>query len=77
MTTKAAANGRKAGNSGPRELLSLFCQNKCDGNLEQAGLVLGREPGVLAEMMAGGRDIDDDLVSKVRGITDERNISVE
>lgn len=59
-----------------RELLRAFCDNGFDGDLERAGLALGRPAPELQEMLDSGLEIDDDLVMKLRGISQERGFAV-
>jgi hypothetical protein len=59
-----------------RELLRAFCDKGFDGDLERAAVALGRPAPALIEMMDGQDEIDDDLVMKLRGISNERGIAV-
>jgi hypothetical protein len=60
-----------------QEILRAFCDNGFDGDDEKAGLVLGRPPSEIREMLDGDLDIDDDLAMKVRGIAEERGIALQ
>jgi hypothetical protein len=62
--------------SDAREMLKAFRDNGFDGDDERTGLVLGRPPGEIREMVAGDIDIDDDLVMKMRGIAKERDLQI-
>jgi len=59
-----------------RELLRAFCDKGFDGDVERAAVALGRPAPALVEMMDGRDEIDDDLVMKLRGISNERGIAV-
>ena len=59
-----------------RETLRAFCDNGFDGSTESAALVLGRPEQELRRMMDGSEEIDKDLLMKVRGIANERDIDV-
>jgi hypothetical protein len=59
-----------------RELLRAFCDKGFDGDVERAALALGRPASDLNQMMDGDDEIDDDLVMKLRGISNERGIAV-
>ena len=59
-----------------RELLRAFCDKGFDGDVERAAVALGRPAPALSEMMDGRDEIDDDLVMKLRGISNERGIAV-
>ena len=51
-----------------QEMLKAFRDNGFDGDDERTGLVLGRPPTEIRDMVAGDVDIDDDLVMKIRGM---------
>jgi hypothetical protein len=58
------------------EMLSLFCENGFHGSVEEAALVLGRPEEELRRMLDGIEEIDEDLIMKVRGISQERGIDI-
>jgi len=60
-----------------QEILRSFCENGFKGDDEKAGLVLGRPPEEIRDMIDGDVDVDDDLVMKVRGIAEERGIQLQ
>jgi len=57
-------------------LLRNFCDNGFGGDLAEAALVLGRPQEELDSMINGNEAVDDDLEMKVRGIAQERGISL-
>lgn len=59
-----------------RELLRAFCEKGFDGDIERAAVALGRPASSLRQLMDGEDEIDDDLVMKLRGISNERGIAV-
>lgn len=59
-----------------RSLLENFCLNGFD-DIEEAALVLGRPADELTDVINGDEIIDDDLIMKVRGIAQEREIEIE
>jgi len=59
-----------------QEMLKAFCRNGFDGDEEKTGLVLGRPASEIRDMIAGDVDIDDDLVTKMRGIAKERGFQL-
>jgi len=59
-----------------RELLRAFCDKGFDGDVDRAAVALGRPASALRELMDGQHEIDDDLVMKLRGISNERGIAV-
>lgn len=48
-----------------------------DGNTAELALVLGRTPDEIGNILDGSEPVDDDLAMKVRGIAQERGISIE
>ncbi len=61
---------------GGRQMLQSLCDQGFEGSLEQTGLVLGRTPDELSGLLDGTDEIDDDLVMKIKGIAEERGISI-
>ena len=59
-----------------RDLLRAFCDKGFDGDVDRAAIALGRPASALRELMDGHLEIDDDLVMKLRGISNERGIAV-
>jgi hypothetical protein len=75
--TAGASENPQAGDNG-RALLQNFCENGFEGDVSRTALVLGRRTDEIEEMLSGGADfIDEDLILKIRGIADERGISIE
>ena len=68
---------RGTGQPQAQEILRSFCENGFKGDDEKAGLVLGRPPEEIRDMIDGDVDVDDDLVMKVRGIAEERGIQLQ
>jgi hypothetical protein len=60
-----------------REILKNFIDRGFNGNIEAAGTALGWPPEKLKQHLAGELTIDDDLVMKMRGISNERDFAVE
>ena len=60
-----------------RELLENFCRDGFENDLNEAALALGRPREELEDFLSGDEEIDDDLVMKIRGIAQERNIEIE
>jgi hypothetical protein len=58
------------------DLLRRFCDNGFDGSLAQARLALGRPEDELQRMLDGSETVDEDLLMKVRGIAQTRNIDI-
>ena len=62
--------------NGARDILQAFCDNGFSGDVDKAGLALGRPAGELNEMLDGDAEVDDDLVMKARGIANERGFEI-
>lgn len=60
-----------------RQLLGIFCRDGFDNDLNEAALVLGRPRRELEDFLNGDEEIDDDLIMKVRGIAQERDIEID
>lgn len=60
-----------------QSLLSNLCENGFSGDVDLAALALGRESEEIQSMIDGEEEIDEDLLMKIRGIADERNIEIE
>ena len=60
-----------------RNLLANFCRDGFKDDLDEAGLVLGRPREELEDHIYGDKDIDDDLIMKIRGIAQERGLEIE
>lgn len=65
------------GQSDAKEILRSFRDNGFDGDSEKTGLVLGRPAGEIDEMIDGDTDVDDDLAMKIRGVAEERGITLD
>jgi hypothetical protein len=59
-----------------RGLLRHLIDNGFDGSVEATALVLGRDEAHLSAVLDGDLEADEDLLMKVRGIADERNITI-
>ena len=59
-----------------RRMLNALCDNGFEGDMDAAGVVLGRTSGDLREMAAGDVEIDDDLAMKIRAVARERGIEL-
>lgn len=59
-----------------QNLLSDLCQNGFSGDVDLTALALGRESDEIQSMISGEEEIDEDLLMKIRGIAEERNIEI-
>jgi hypothetical protein len=59
-----------------QNLLSDLCENGFSGDVDLAALALGRESEEIQSMMDGEEEIDEDLLMKIRGIAEKRNIEI-
>ena len=60
-----------------KKILENFCANGFEDDLGEAALVLGRTREELTAILEGDEEIDDDLIMKIRGIAQEREIEIE
>lgn len=60
-----------------RELLQNLNENGFSGDVGKLSLVLGRDQEEIQSFLDGSGDIDEDLVMKIRGIAQERNLEIE
>ena len=58
-------------------LLRNFLENGFDGNVEETALVLVRTAGEIQGILNGDEPLDEDLEMKIRGIAQERGITIE
>jgi hypothetical protein len=77
MNNAAAAGGQQSQQTNGAELLRSFISSGANGDLERAGLILGRETSELQQMINGEMEVDDDLEMKIRGISQERGLGIE
>jgi len=59
------------------ELLSNLCENGFAGDAEELAVALGRDEEEIKDMLSGDEEIDEDLLMKIRGIAQEREIEIE
>jgi hypothetical protein len=59
-----------------RQILQAFCENGFDGSIEATALALGRDDDDIQDMLEGDEEVDNDLILKVRGIANERDIDI-
>ena len=65
-----------SGQDEARMMLREFRDNGFTGDVERAAVALGRPSSEINEMLSGQLEIDDDLVMKLRGISQERGFAV-
>lgn len=64
-------------NEEAQELLSNLCEEGFSGDVGKLALVLGRDEDEIREMIGGDETIDEDLLMKIRGIIQERDIPTD
>jgi hypothetical protein len=74
MNNTAATGGQQAEQKNGVELLRSFLSSGANGDLERAGLILGRDTQELQQMLNGEMEVDEDLEMKIRGISQERGL---
>jgi hypothetical protein len=72
----SAAGGQQAKGSSGSETIRLFCDHAANGDLERAGVILGREREELRQMLDGQMEVDEDLEMKMHGIAQERGFDI-
>lgn len=60
-----------------RAMLQKLRDDAFDGNDEKVALALGRTQQEIFDVLHGDAEFDDDLFMKVRGIAQQRNVSLE
>lgn len=60
-----------------QELLSNLCEEGFSGDVGKLALVLGRDQDEIQKIIDGDETIDEDLLMKVRGIIEERDIPTD
>ena len=59
------------------KMLENLLANGFDNDSNQLAMVLGRTPDEIRDILDKNDTIDDDLAMKIRGIANERDISIE
>ena len=59
-----------------QEMLQKFTDEGFDGLPDMAALALGRDEDQIVAMLAGDEDIDEDLIMKMLGIAQERELDI-
>ena len=59
-----------------QSLLSDLCENGFSGDVDLTALALGRESEEIQSILDSEADVDEDLLMKIRGIAEERNIEI-
>jgi hypothetical protein len=60
-----------------QKLLSNLSENGFSGDVGAVALVLGRQAEEIQSILDGQTEIDEDLLMKIRGIAEERNIEID
>ncbi len=76
MNNAAATGGQQAEQMNEVELLRSFIEEGATGDLERAGLILGRDTQELKQILNGEMEVDEDLTMKIRGIAQERGLEL-
>ena len=59
-----------------RQMLRDLCEQGFDGLTDMAALSLGRDETSIKAILEGSEDVDEDLMAKMLGIAQERDIPV-
>lgn len=60
-----------------RLLLESLCETGFNSDTEEIAGALGRDEDEILSMLDGSEDIDEDLLMKIHGIAQERNLKIE
>lgn len=60
-----------------QELLSNLCKEGFSGDVGKLALVLGRDQDEIQKIIDGDATIDEDLLMKIRGLAQERDIPTD
>jgi hypothetical protein len=60
-----------------RDMLRNLSENGFDGSIGNTALALGRDDEFISDALSGDQEIDEDLIIKIRGLAQERNIPIE
>lgn len=60
-----------------RLLLENLCETGFDDDTEKLAVALGRDEDEIISMLEGSEEIDEDLLMKIQGIAQERNLEIE
>ncbi len=74
---EAAVDDRGTDQGAGRELLKKLRDRGFDGSDEKFALALGRPTEEVIAFINGSEPVDDDVVMKVRGIAQQRNVTIE
>lgn len=65
------------GQSGAQRELNQLLSEGFDGSVDKLAIALGRDEAYVRELLrGGGGTIDDDLMMKIRGIANQRNVNL-
>jgi hypothetical protein len=60
-----------------QKLLSNLCEDGFSGNVEKLALALGRDKEEIQDILDGKAEIDEDLLMKIWGIAQQREVEIE
>lgn len=58
-------------------LLIALCDEGFDGDAEKLAIALGRDGDEIHDLLGGAEEIDEDLLMKIRGIAQARDLEIE
>jgi plasmid maintenance system antidote protein VapI len=71
------SNDPDTGGNDARSLLQNLCDGAFGGNIGETAIALGRTPEEIEGILNGDEVLDEDLAMKIRGIAQERGVTVE
>lgn len=60
-----------------RTLLENLCETGFNADVEELAIALGRDADEVGDLLDGTEEIDEDLLMKIRGIAQARNLEIE
>ncbi|MGI8467354.1 MAG: hypothetical protein ACR2N3_02770 [Pyrinomonadaceae bacterium] len=76
-TNKNVLDDKQTTRKQAHSLLETLRADGFSGDTQKLALALGRDENELNEMLDGKADIDEDLLMKIRGIAEQRNLKIE
>jgi len=73
---RAVSHEQLTSETDPGQMLRALCDNGFDGSINAVALALGRDAADLRAMLDGDSTVDEDLITKIRGIAEERGIDI-
>lgn len=76
-TKKEAIDDKQTTREEARSILKALCDDAFSGDTKRAALALGRDAEEINAILDGEENVDEDLLMKIRGIADKRDLGIE